>query len=212
MASPIYDALSVQHSKNIGDPVSPASTDGKIWSSVQRDNHFNVAIKRWMLRQAQGDNLNALGGYVGSESQSLSSNVVARSTYTGGVFYIISAYNATNSVFIDRLDEGMRLDIVNGRIPFLTPTTYQEYWSREGLNIRIYGAGATDSVTLHYVKEHTDLSAGASADIVVPKTYHGEILDLAYKVAQEENADPQFMQIAMAKEAAMEKGTALKNA
>ena len=212
MASPIYDALSVQHSKNIGDPASSASTDGKIWSSVQRDNHFNVAIKRWMLRQAQDGNLNALRGYIGTDSQSLSSNVVARTTYSGSVFYIISAYNATNSVFIDRIDENLRLDIVNSRIPFLAPTTYQEYWSYEGLNIRIYGAGATDSITLHYVKEHTDLSAGASADIVIPKTHHGEILDLAYKVAQEENADPEFMQIAMAKDGAIERGTALKNA
>ena len=191
MASPNYDLLSVRLSRMLGDVVASASTDGKVWTSARRDILLNNAIRRWMLEEAQKENINALKGYVTSESQSLSSNVVARSTYTGGVFYIISGYNATNSVFIDRLEEDLRLDIVNGRMPFLTPTTYQEYWSYEGANIRIYGAGATDSVTLHYVKDHTDMSAGASSDTVVPSQYWGIILDYALELGVQEKPDPE---------------------
>ena len=87
MATPNFDALSVQHSRNIGDKVAAATTDGTATSSLQRSTHLNNAIRKWHADMLAIGNKNALSGYiVESPGVSLANNVISLSSasFTGG--------------------------------------------------------------------------------------------------------------------------------
>ena len=215
MASPNFDALSVQHSKNINDPVAAAATNGFRWTSAQRTYHLNEAIRRLLKLFARvarmkveagvpaSREMDFLDSYMAVEAQSLSNNIKALSSWTGGVMEILSAYNATDSLPINRLKDTLYSHVQTGGNSFLTASTTRQYWLRDASSFRLVDGGTTtgDSISLRYVKPHTDLSAGGASDILVTSTYWGLVLDMAMKVALEENADSESIKIAQHKEA-----------
>jgi hypothetical protein len=214
MASPLYDALSIQHSKNIGDPVAAAATDGKRWSSVQRDTHLNEACRRLIrafLSFDFGDEITVRmkdagffsGGYWASEEQTLSSNVKALSGWTGTAQYILTARNTTTNLPIYPLPSELEDFIRTSQNKYLTAGTSNMYYMVDGANLRVLGSAATDKVTLSYIKAHAALSAGGSTDILVPATYWSLVTDMAMKVAFEEYPTADNVQRAAMKEAAI---------
>ena len=220
MAIPLYDALNVQHSKNIGDPVAAATTNGDRWTSAQRDFHLNEAIRSWIRRmtfagarlerngQDAGVYWDALQGYITSEAQALSSNTKTIASWNSGagVVYILSAYDTTLSKPMKRVSERNYTWAQTGGNGFLTASSSNILWTQDGSSIRVSGSGATDSITLRYVKAHTALAANTgSSDILVPPPYWDEILNLAFSVAKMELGDVESVTLAMAKEASVDK-------
>lgn len=187
MASPLFDAISVQHSKNIGDSVAAAATDGNRWTSAQRTFHLNSAIRKWLIMKATVRDWFALRGYVNEEAQTLSSNAKTLVSWTGDVAWIIEAYDSTTSLPIKRLPEHLRIWIKTGGNSYITSATSNLYWVVDASTLRVYGSAATDSILLTYVKKHTDLSAGGASDIVVDSPYWPQILDLATGIAMEDD-------------------------
>lgn len=197
MAIPNYDSLSVALSKDIGDAVAAATSNGNRWSSAARDIHLNQAIRRWIMKRILVKDWFALRGYVAEEAQTLGSNIKTLVSWTGDVSYIIEAYDATTNLPIKRLPEELRTWTKTGGNSYLTASTTNLFWVIDGSSLRIYGSAATDSILLTYVKKHTDLAANTgSTDIAIDSPYWPQILDLAVKVAMEE--DPTQFNLARA--------------
>lgn len=203
MASPNFDALSVQQSKNIGDPVAAATTDGKRWSSAQRSYHLNEAIRRWlrkqflngMIRESRtqdaGKNWENLGSYVVQGTGALTASVKSLSSFDGTntVAHIIDCYNSTDAVPVKRLPQHFYRWAQTGGNSFLTSSATNQFFVVDGGNIRLLGGTATSTLSLRFVKAHSDLSANGSSDIAIPSQSWDQILDLAFKVAMEEVGD-----------------------
>jgi len=110
MASPNYNSLSVQHSRNIGDSVTAAGTNGGLYTSVQRDYHLNSAIKRFIRvvinankikhLQQLPTNYDPIEQYVKeSPSVALAANAISltSASFTGGeVDTVISVVNVNS--------------------------------------------------------------------------------------------------------------------
>lgn len=211
MASPNWDSLSIQHSKNIGDPVVAATTDGKVYSSAQRDNHLNIACKRWLeFRTVRALGLEAmdkdatphwiaLDSYITEVAGTLASNTLALSSWTPAVWYPIAAYNATSSVPVYRFNGRHRFFSKTGGNTYLASSSTFQQWYIKGGSLVVDGSGATDSILLRYIQVHTNLSANGSTDILINNAYWGEILDLAFAVQKEEMATAEAQQLAQAK-------------
>lgn len=220
MASPNFDALNVKLSKRLGDPVSSATSDGSRFSSALRDQYLNEGIRRLMrkyVRQVEPDieEVQMLdpvffsGGYLSDYAGALAANVVALSTINGtGVFKIISVQNTdgTNAGMVKPLPHTEKPDVLAGDNKYLTSAAIgHNLYLIEGTNLRVIGAGATNTISVQYLKPHTDLSSGGSTDILVPSTYWDQVLDMAYKVGQEEYGTDTSMQVAILKESAIDK-------
>jgi len=205
MASPNFDALNLQHSKNIGDPVAAAGTDGKRWSSAQRTYHLNEAIRRWIRKQYiagmsresrsqdAGRAWESLGSYVVQSSETLSSSSLAFSSFSGGApAHIIAVYNVTDGVVVKRLPQKFVSYANSNANSFLASSSSNEYWYSEGDKLHIDSnseGSASALVSVIYVKRHTDLSVAGASDIAVPSNSWDQIQDLAFKVAMEEVGD-----------------------
>ena len=187
MASPFYDATSVLHSRNIGDKVSSASTDGVIWTSAQRDQHLNNAIRRWIEQKWQMRDFLALRSYKqDSPAVALSSNAIAltSASFTGGAIgWILSMYNSTSGVMIQRLPESLKNVILTSTNSYLKPTGSSQFYYISNGSIVVAGSGATDNIVVSYIAVHTNMSAGAGSDWLVPSTEQGTILKLALQEA-----------------------------
>lgn len=195
--------------------MAAAATNGFRWTSAQRTNHLNEALRRLLRLFARvarmkleagistGAEMDFLDPYIAVEAQSLTNNVKALSSWTGGVMEILSAYNATDSLPLNRLKDRLYSHVQTGGNSFLTASTTRQYWTRDAGNFRLIDGGTTtgDSISLRYVKPHTDLAAGGASDILVTSTYWDLVLDMALKVAMEENATAESVQIAQRKEA-----------
>lgn len=185
MASPNFDALSLRLSRELGDPVAAAATDGKRWSSTQRSAFLNAGIRTFILKAIRNQNFGALTGYVVEEAQSLSSNTKALSGWTGGVSWILSAYNVTDTVPIRPLrHHGLRSFIEPGGNQFITASASNQYWVKDGSSFRLIDGGTTtsDSIRLRFIKQHTDLAAGGAGDIAIGSEYWEQVLDLAVSI------------------------------
>ena len=217
MASPNYDVLSIAHSKNIGDTVAAAATNGARWTSAQRDNHLNEAIRRLLRlcaeqaiakmnagRSAVGE-IAFFDPYILEEAKSLTNNVLVLSSWTGTATWILSAYNSTDSVPIKRLSEAIRIWVLTGGNSFLTASATNQYWIRDAGNFRLVdgATNSTDSITLRFVKAHAALSAGGSADILLSSSYWDWVTDIGYVVAFEEAPNELNDAKAMQKKAAV---------
>lgn len=210
MASPLYDAISVDLSKKLSDAVASATSDGDIYTSAMRDLFLNNAIKRWMLKEVGVENWNALRGYKAREGQALSNNSKALSGWTGGVVAVISAYNSTDTLLVNRLPDGYTAVARSGANSYYSPSTTNQFWQIEGASFILLDGGSTtgDTIVLEYIKEHTALSANGSSDTSVPSAYFAEILDLATKEALEERSHGSDQQVAVIKEAGVDKQVA----
>ena len=205
MAIPNYDALSVQLSKFIGDTASSATADGKRWSSAQRDNHLNYAIKDWMAKQLSSAvqrenaqksavaNWHALRLLIAEEAQTLSNNTKALSSWTGGVMHVLAAQNATDTVDILPLPNQQQRFIKTtiGFNNFINGSTTRQWYVLDGGAFRLLDGGTTtgDSVKLRYLKQAPTFAANTgSTDIetYIPSDYWRQILDLAVAFALEE--------------------------
>lgn len=213
MAAPLYDAISVRHSRNIGDKVTAAATDGVVWSSAQRDTHLNAAIRRWMLLKWQQQDFLALQNYVNGEAQALAANIKALSGWTGGVSFILSAINTTQSpnVIVKPLPEKLRVAVASGANSYLNATAANEWWVINAGSIYVYGAGATDNINLQYVKGHTDMVNAATNDWLVPSLEANAILDLALVEAMGEKATQENVARIQAKQSAIQQDFSVKS-
>ena len=88
-----FNDLSVQHSRNIGDTVASGSTDGNLFTSAQRANHLNRAIKRWLLIHTSLKNYNALLNYI-TEVTNATTSATATYTFTGTSIFSLTITNA----------------------------------------------------------------------------------------------------------------------
>lgn len=112
MASPNFDSLNIQHSRNIEDAVAAAATDGQAFTAAQRSAHLNAGIRKWMEDQVLVENYNGLSSYtIESPAVSLSSNVISltSASFTGGsIFAILSVKNVTNPALVKRIPFWMK--------------------------------------------------------------------------------------------------------
>jgi hypothetical protein len=181
MAIPLYDSLNVQHSRNIGDPVAAATTNGAKWTYQQRDFHLNTAINRWidkMLDTANkleiagmdaGKYWDALQGYTASEAQALVANAKALSSWNSanGIVKILSVYDTTLSLPCRYISQRLFDWAGTGGNTLLTASSTNPLWSQIGSTLYVKGAGATDSITLRYVKKHVSIVATSASTAVV---------------------------------------------
>lgn len=205
MASPNWDQLSIDLSKKIGDAVAAATTSGDTYTSAERDLFLNKAHRRWLLKQVEEQNWNALRGYMNREAKTLSNNVLALSSWTGGVAAILSAFNVTDSLYVRRLPDGYDGVASAGLNIYYTPSTTNQFWKQEGSVFRLLDGGTTtgDSIRLEYIKQHTNLAAndaGGNGDTLVPSQYFDEILDLATAEALSERQQPGDRELSVIKE------------
>lgn len=188
MASPNFDALNLQHSRNIGDTVAAAATDGSAFSSAKRSSHLNAAIRNWMIDQLLVENLNGLSSYVLEATASLTGNALSlASGFTGGVLAVISVKNNNRATMVRKIPITMKHIVDNAYSnSFLATTSDNQYWTINGGNLVLIGSGATDSVSVIYVSRHTDLAVAGASDIAIPPTYWTMILDYALLEALKE--------------------------
>ena len=178
MASPNWDSLSVELSKRLDDAAATASTNGDVWSTTQRDIPLNDACKQLMAKYwAQGE-LDFFRSLVESDGQAMTSNEIALSSFSGGVFRIISARNGTTVV------KPLPVDWVedvgsHSLISWYDAGTNNQYYHIESGNLVNIGGAATDTMTLRYIKNWTNLTAGNATDIPIPPAYFPEVIQLA---------------------------------
>ena len=189
MATPILDPLSVQHSKNIGDTVAAAGTDGKRWSSAQRTYHINEAIRRWIRKMIAVKNWAALRAYVQNESAALSSNELTVASFTDGIpDTIISVYDTTLTNQVDPLPpELSRFEAENEETAIVSGL----YFTWDNSKLAVLNSGASDTIKVQYVKQHTDVIQSTGPDVAVPNSYYPQLLNLAEAIARREFPIPQ---------------------
>lgn len=186
--------LSVQHSRNIGDPVAatgdaPAGADGNLFTLAQRFSHLNRAIRRWLLLQTNLKNYNALLKFI-TKVESTTGAGASSGFYTlSNILSIISVM--CDNKFIKRGDESLfsqyQSGITNGN-SFLAPSATDPVYIYNGGIINIFPASSfsSKSITIHYVKQWTDITAASGSEIDVPDHYSNQILDFALVEAMNE--------------------------
>lgn len=214
MPSPNFDAMSVNLSKKLGDPVSAAANDGKVWTSALRTVLLNNAHRKWMFKELAAGNMNALQTYKSREGQALSNNAKALSGWTGGVMAILSAYNSTDGVIVNRLPDGYVGVARSSSNTYYTPSTTNQFWVVEAGSFILMDGGTTtgDTIVLEYVKPHTDLSAGGSTDTSVPAHYWHEVVEIAMAEGLEERSKPEDRALAQVKVQFVDKEIAMSPA
>ena len=198
MASPNFDALNLQHSKNIGEAVAAAATNSSRWTAAQRSYHLNEAIRRLIKYHIVPNiadtidvfirNTGFLNPHITTEAQALSSNVKALSGWTGTASWILSAYNTTDSLPVVPVPQRIVPYTSAGGNSYLLASATNQMYTIDGGNFRLLDgvSNSTDSITLRYIKAHSDLSVGGASDIIITDNFNDWILDMAYKVAFEE--------------------------
>lgn len=211
MSSPNYDQLHVDHSKRIGDPVAAAATNGSVYSSVLRDIHLNEACRRLMVKYLNKYLAEEKAGQLASwdffrslanqEAKTLTANVYALDSWTGGVFHIIGVKNATKGISVFKMPEGMNYLGDTSDNDYFVADAKDQYWTTDGGNFRLIDGSATtaDSINLRYIKAWTAMTATFASDIPIPSSYFSLILDLAYAIAKSEKATAEAQQLAQAK-------------
>lgn len=191
---PSFNDLHLALARQINDPAAAAGTDGKVISSARRTDILNQAIREFIGLQvrviepaalyARILNVGALSNYLKQESKVLVSNATTLSGFTGGLAWIVSIRNTTNTATVEPLSQTKKSKVQAGDNRYLAPSTrYQLYVIEDG-NILVVGSGATDTIAVQYIKQHTDLAVGGT--ILIPSEYHYEILDLSVARALEE--------------------------
>jgi hypothetical protein len=186
MASPLFDAISVQHSRNIGDAVAAAATDGSSITSAQRTQHINNAIRRFIRVKYLTKDYDCIIQYINeSAATAMTSNLLSLSGLTPTVAWIIDIKNTTGTVqFVKPLPQELQI-YFNSNVTtnsFLQPSSTNQYWTRKGTSVQNFGGGATDNLVIRYVAQHTALSAGGSSDILIDNQYY----DIIYEMALQE--------------------------
>lgn len=211
MASANFDQLHVDLSRRLDDGVASASTAGNVFSVAQRSLFLNEAVKRLMFKykakvEREGELSSAWDFFrslITSEGQATTSNSIALSSYTGGVFKILKATNST--VVVKPVPLDMIEDIALSIIPWFDSSTTNQYYHIQAGNLTTVGAGATDTITLRYIKDWADMTPAYASDIPIPSKYFHQILDIAYRVAMEEVASAESVQVAALKEQIVDK-------
>jgi len=211
MASPNYDALHVEFSKRLDDVVAAATSNGDVWSSVQRDIPLNEACRRLMMKywkKVETDRFSEAWDFfrslITSEGQAMTANAIALSSYTGGVFKILSALNS--STIVKELPQEWVDDVATlSLMPWYDSGTNNQYFYIDAGSLTNVGGGATDTITLRYIKNWTNLTASNATDIPIPSRYFHEVLDLAISIANEDMATQESLQRAMVKQAMVDK-------
>ena len=207
MASPNFDSLSVQHSRNIADTVSAAANSGNKFTTAQRSNHLNNAMRRWLFTQTSLANYNALINYIADVTATTGSGTYSLS----GVANIISVH--CDSKVIKRGNERFfnqyQASATNGN-SFLAPSATDPAYIYVGGVINLYPLTSFSSKTIliHYITTHTNLTAGFATDILVPSQYWHQILDLALVEAM--NEIPSELSMARSKDKAQIIGAELQ--
>ncbi len=182
MAIPLYDALSVRLSRMAGDTVSSATTDGNKATSALRDIILNNAIRVFIDRKIKERDEEALRGYLTkSASTAMVGNILDVSAFSPKVHDLWSCYNDTGNVPIYPIPQGYTF----GQLKNITISTgyLPNYFQFQSNKIYVTGAGATDSVTVVYVGQHTDLTANTgSTDIAIDSPYWNELLQIALEL------------------------------
>jgi len=193
MASTNFDALNVQLSRMIEDPVAAATTDGDQYTSGYRDNLLNKACRDLQKRWAAEGNDDALRQYLNTEAQSLSSSTKALSSWTGDVLTIRSVYNSTDEVIPYPVANGLKEEAQTGNNRYLSVTANTSLGQKYYVNANAFfllGGTATSSIRLTYVKKHATLAAndaGGAGDITIPNQYWEDVLREAFKIFAKEN-------------------------
>lgn len=181
MSSPNYDALHLRLSRMAGDTVTNATSDGNKATSALRDVILNNAIRVWITKkigQPDRDGLyssidrDALRSYITNFSTTPDSNLKLQlSTFTYPVYRIIGMRDTDEGVTVFPIIPPLsRQSLAQLLALSLTASYKTQYWEADGGNLYILGGTAADTYTTEYVKQHTDLVAGGSAQTVVSDT------------------------------------------
>lgn len=180
MASPNFDSLVVQLSRLIKDPVAAASTDGDAHTSAFRVQCVNEGVRRCLNRWVSQGRQDALREYIVTEAQALTASSKALSGWTGGVLAILAARNTTDTAIPLPLSNALVAEATSGNNKYLLASaSNQKYYLNNG-NFVLLGGTATSSISLTYVKQHTDLTVANATDLAVPSHYFPEVLEEAF--------------------------------
>lgn len=182
---PTFDQLNLELARRIGDPVSAVGNNGARYTSAMRLFALNEGIRRFIAKTAKRGNVAALKEYKERDTQALVNNVLALSSWNGGVAWILDAYNVTDSQRIEPLSPGMEAYTESGAFTFMTASSTNQYYAIDGGDFRLLDGGTTtnDNIRLNYIKQHADLTTGGT--ILIPSEYHPQIIDLALMVLKE---------------------------
>jgi len=192
MASPLYDALSVELSRTLEDAVATAGVSGDQHTSAYRDTLLNKACRSLQLKWIAAGNDDALRQYLNTEAQSLVGSTLALSSWTGDVLAIKSAYNTTDEKIVYPVLNDLKEEAQIGNNIYLS-TTASSGIDKYYINANAFfllGGTATSAIRLTYIKKHTTLAAldaGGAGDITIPSQYWEEVLKEAFRIFAMEN-------------------------
>ena len=203
MATPNWNTLNLQHSRNIGDAVVSVIDDGTGWSSVQRDNHLNIACQQWWLQMFTQSQVSiedndfsfaqfGLRGYINEEILNLSNYTFDTSKLSNGCAYIISLINLSyNPYQYIRKASLKEADYSQTSLnKFLTTHIDYQKFVMNGEIITCLGSAPSDNVRVTYLSPHNNISVNGAVDIPINSEYWDEILKLAFGVYAKEDPDP----------------------
>ncbi len=153
--------------------MSAATTDGDTISSAYRSQFLNDGIRNCIYKWAANRDWMALRHYIKDGTATLSAGASLLTAWTGTPFIIISARNSTDGMVIKPVPSELKHYFDTGEYSnYFAPSTTKQYYSVEnGYFTLLDGTGtSTDTIYLRYIKQHTDLTAGAGASTVVQDT------------------------------------------
>lgn len=164
-----------------GDTVTSATTDGNKATSAMRDVILNNAIRVWITKKigqmtpdGQFPTLDrdALRSYITIASAMPDANLkIILSTFTYPIYRIIGISDIDENITVfPILPPLSRQSLARMISRGITASFKQTYWEADGGNLYILGGSSADTYSIEYVKQHTDLVAGGSAQTVVSDT------------------------------------------
>ena len=198
MPSPKFDAIQIQFSRKIGDPVSTAATAGAFASVAVRNAYVNLALEEVFRKYWEGvmGNSEAFLEIFPELHKSIQKTTSAGGTYTLAAtdtfdfFKIIDAYTVSTPKYIKFLKKHLRTVVITGVSSLYTPSTDHFIgFEIEGV-LEFYPASSfnAQNVRINYIRKPVDPSSGAAFsnggtnDIPFNSIWSEEIAETAYLI------------------------------
>jgi hypothetical protein len=119
-----------------------------------------------------GQYWDALQGFTNSEAQSLSSNSKSLSSWNSGngIAKILAVYDTTLSLPCRYVPQNIFNWASTGGNTLVTASATNPLWSVINSTLYVQGAGASDSITLRFVKRHVSITSNQASTAVISDT------------------------------------------
>lgn len=198
MASANFDAINVELSRRIGDPVATAGTAGKVLTSAERDAYVNKAMQKLVA-----DVLLGLNGNNEAFIEIFPELVVPRTftTTAGGTYVIAGSSNADFFKLIDGFLSTVYIKVLPKHLYNIVKLGINDLYVPSASNLFAFELAGTlyflpassfnaQSVTMNFIKRpvHTDgsfYSAGDSGgDIPFYPHWNSKIAEIAEELVR----------------------------